>query len=121
MATDPDPTRIREQPALTSSRGAIWLIVGGIFTVIALAVLIPMTALPGGVFALVAAIVDGVVYLGMIVTTFAIPPGRRRLRVLAVGLLVIAGVSLVAAAIVASSALSASSALPASIAVSAVS
>ena len=54
-APDDDPTRIRSQPALTRSTGRVWLIVGGIFTVMALAVLVPMTALPPAGVALTAA------------------------------------------------------------------
>ena len=102
MPTDPpDPTRIREQPSLTTSSGAIWLIVGGLFTAISLGVIIPMTALePDGV-ALVAAIVIAVLYLAMVVVRFAVPPGRRRLGMLATGMLLIAAIALTAVLIVA--------------------
>lgn len=96
-----DPTRIRNQPALTTSSGRIWLIVGGLFTVIALGVLIPMTALePRGV-ALTAIVADVVLYLGMVAARFAARPGRRRLGLMAVAMLAIAVVSLVAVYIVA--------------------
>jgi len=102
-AADPrtDPTAVRAQPSLTTSSGAIWLIVGALFTLVALAVLIPMSTLPGGVVALVAAITVGALYLGMLVAGVATAPGRRRLGILATGMLLIAGVSLVAAVIVA--------------------
>lgn len=102
-----DPTRVTEQPALTTSTGRIWLIVGGLFTAIALAVLIPMTGLPPHGVALGAAIVIGALYAGMIVVRLAVPPGRRRLGLLAIGMLLIAAVSLVAASIVAVAAWSA--------------
>ena len=98
-----DPTQMRNQPALTTSTGRIWLIVGGLFTAISLAVLIPMTALsPKGV-ALVAAIADVVLYIGMIVARLAVPPGRLRLGLMAGAMIAIAAVSLVAALIVAGS------------------
>ena len=85
-----DPTKIRNQPALTTSTGRIWLLVGGLFTAIAVAVLIPMTALdPPGV-ALAAAITDALLYLGMLAARFAIRPGRLRLGLMAVGMLAIA-------------------------------
>jgi hypothetical protein len=102
MSTDPrDPTRIREQPSLTTSSGAIWLIVGGLFTAISLGVLIPMTALePAGV-ALAAALAVGLLYLAMVVVRFAVPPGRRRLGMLATGMLLIAAIALTAVSIVA--------------------
>ena len=96
-----DPTRIRNQPALTTSNGRIWLIVGGLFTLISLAVLIPMTGLaPRGV-ALAAAIADVVLYLGMLAARLLVRPGRLRLGLMAAAMLAIAAVSLVATYIVA--------------------
>ena len=101
MSTDPvDPTRVREQPSLTTSTGAIWLIVGGLFTAIALAVLIPMTALPPRGLALVAAVGIAVLYAGMVVVRLIVPAGRRRLGMLATGMLLIAAIATVVAAIV---------------------
>src|SRR3954471_13414203 len=96
-----DPTLVRNQPALTTSSGRIWLIVGGLFTAIALAVLIPMTTLPPQGVALAAAIVIGVLYLGMIAARLAIRPGRLRLGLMATGMLAIAVISLGAVLIVA--------------------
>ena len=96
-----DPTRIRNQPALTTSTGRIWLIVGGLFTAIALGVLIPMTAFEPRCVALVAVIVDVVLYLAVVGARLFVPPGRRRLGVMAVAMLAIAAVSLVATYIVA--------------------
>lgn len=98
-----DPTRVREQPALTTSTGAIWLIVGGLFAVVSLGVLIPMATLPGGTVAVVAAIIVGALYLAMVVVRFAVPSGRRRLGMLAIGMLLIAAVALGAVLIVAGS------------------
>ena len=96
-----DPTRIRNQPALTTSNGRIWLIVGGLFAAISLAVLVPMTALePRGV-ALTAAIIDVVLYLGMLAARLFVRPGRLRLGLMAVAMLAIAAVSLVAVYVVA--------------------
>ena len=40
-----DPTRLRDQPALTSSHGRSWLILGGLLTLISLGVLVPMAAM----------------------------------------------------------------------------
>ena len=99
-----DPTRVTQQPALTFSTGRIWLVVGGLFTAIALAVLIPQTVAgltPRGV-ALAAAVVDVILYAGMVVVRLVVPVTRLRLRLtlLAVGLLAIAAVSLAAVLIV---------------------
>lgn len=96
-----DPTLVRNQPALTTSTGRSWLIVGALFTVISLAVLVPMTALPPSGVAPTAAIVDVVLYLAMLAARFTVAPGRRRLGLMAAALLAIAAVSLVAALIVA--------------------
>lgn len=97
-----DPTRVREQPALTTSTGAIWLIVGALFAAVSLGVLIPMSSLPGGTVAIVAAIIVAALCLAMVVVRFAVPPGRRRLGMLAVGMLLMAAVALGAVLIVAS-------------------
>ena len=96
-----DPTRMREQPSLTTARGNIWLVVGGLFTAIALGVLIALTTVDGRGIALVAAIVVAVLYVGMVVVRFAVPAGRLRLGLLAGGMLAIAAVSLTAVLVVA--------------------
>lgn len=104
MARDPrDPTQLRSQPALTTSSGRSWLIVGGIFTVVALAVLIPMIGFPPPGVALVAAIVVAVGYATMIVARLAVPEQRRRRRlgIMATAMLVSAAVALVAVVVVA--------------------
>jgi VIT1/CCC1 family predicted Fe2+/Mn2+ transporter len=105
-----DPTAIREQPALTTSTGAIWLIVGGLFAVVSVAVLIPMATLPNGTVAVVAAIVVALLYLGMLVVQFAMPPGRRRLGAQATAMLLMAAVALGAVLFVAAGAATVSTA-----------
>ena len=99
-----DETKVTEQPSLTFSTGRIWLVVGGLFTAVALAVLIPQTiaGLPPRGVALAAAIVDLLLYVGMIVVRFTVPVPRLRLRLglLAIGMLAIAAVSLAAVLIV---------------------
>lgn len=96
-----DPTRVRNQPSLTTSTGRTWLIVGALFTAISLAVLLPMTALPPSGVALTAAILDVVFYAAMLAARFAVAPGRRRLPLMAAALLAIAVASFAAALIVA--------------------
>jgi putative flippase GtrA len=92
---------MRDQPALTKSSGLIWLVVGGLFTVIALGVLVPLTQLPPPGVALIAAIIVAALYAGMWLVRFVVAPGRRRLALMAVGMLAIASVSLGATLIVA--------------------
>jgi hypothetical protein len=93
---------MRNQAALTTSSGRIWLIVGGLFAVVALAVLIPMTALPPSGVALGAAIAVAALYIGMVVARLAVGPGRLRLALMAAAMLGIAAVALIAAVVVAS-------------------
>ncbi|MFP7760325.1 hypothetical protein [Marisediminicola sp. LYQ85] len=96
-----DPTRMRNQPALTTSTGRIWLVMGAAFTATALAVLIPLARFdPPGV-AITAAITISVVYVAMIVVRITVARRPLRLRLLAAGLLVIAAVSLVSVTVVA--------------------
>lgn len=99
-----DETKVTEQPSLTFSTGNIWLVVGGLFTAVALAVLVPQTiaGLPPRGVPLAAVIVDVALYAGMLVARFAVPVPRlrRRLGLLAIGMLAIAAVSLIAVLIV---------------------
>jgi len=99
-----DETKVTEQPALTFSTGRIWLVVGGLFTAVALAVLIPqaIAALPPRGVPIAAAIIDVILYAGMIVARFTVPVTRlrRRLGLMAIGMLAIAAVSLAAVLVV---------------------
>ena len=95
---------MRDQPALTQSSGLIWLVVGGIFAAIAFGVLVVLGPLPPPGVALVAAVLVAALYAGMWLVRFIVPPGRRRLGMLAGGMLAIAAVALVATLIVAGSA-----------------
>lgn len=98
-----DPTLVRNQPSLTTSTGRSWLIVGGLFAVVALGVLIPMTQLPPAAVALAAVVVDVILYAGMLAARLFVPEGRLRLRLglMATAMLTIAAVSLVAVLVVA--------------------
>lgn len=96
-----DPTKLRNQPSLTTSSGLVWLIVGGLFAAIAVPLLLFMTALPLGGIALAGAIIVSALYLGMIAAHVMVPPGRRRLGLMAAALIGIAAVSLIAVLIVA--------------------
>ena len=99
-----DETKLTEQPALTFSTGLIWLVVGGLFTAIALAVLIAqaISDLPPRGVPVVAAIVIALLYAGMVVVRLVVPVTRLRLRLglLAIGMLAIAAISLAAVLIV---------------------
>ncbi|MGN6502189.1 MAG: hypothetical protein ACTHKX_04690 [Pseudolysinimonas sp.] len=98
-----DPTRQRDQPALTTSSGLIWLVMGGLLTVVALVVLVPLATFPPAGVALGATIAVGVLYVGMLGVRSIVRPGRRRLRWLAGLMIAIAAVGLIAVLIVAGS------------------
>ncbi len=91
-----DPTLVRNQPALTSSSGLAWIIVGGILTVTAIAVLAPLIGLgPPGV-AVAGIVVLAAIYLVMVVVRFTTAGGRFRLGIMAACMIAIAVVGLVA-------------------------
>lgn len=100
-----DPTLMRNQPALTRSRGASWLVVGAVLAAVALAILIPMVVggyPPVGVAA-TGAIAVVVLYAAMVILRLVVPESRRRLRLslLAAALGTMAVVALLAVVIVA--------------------
>jgi hypothetical protein len=101
---DRDPTRVTEQPALTTSTGRSWLIVGGLFALVSLAVLIPLAVLLSSLAATVGAVVVGALYLAMVASRLLVRPGRVRLGVLACERLVMAAVALGAVFITAATA-----------------
>ena len=104
MSDDPehDPTRMSNQPALRTSRGAIWLVVGGILGAIALTEFILLLGGATLVLPVVGIIVVAALYLAMVVCALAIPASPARLRVLAGLMIAIALVALVLLAIIAS-------------------
>ncbi|MDH6181639.1 high-affinity Fe2+/Pb2+ permease [Microbacteriaceae bacterium SG_E_30_P1] len=97
--TSNDPTRIREQPSLTSSTGTIWLIVGGLLSVVSIVVLSLLTSLEGAALIGVAIVVA--LYAAIVVTRFVVPVGRRRLAIMAACMLAIAAVSLIFVGVIA--------------------
>lgn len=92
-----DPTKVRNQPALTTSTGKEWLIVGGLFAAIAVALLVALTALDSR--ALTAAIAVAALYAAMIATHLVAK--RHKLRLLAAEMLLMAAIALAATLIVA--------------------
>jgi hypothetical protein len=78
-----DSTRVTDQPALTTSDGRVWLLVGAALALVSAAVLFPLSgfqpspALVGGIAVVAIFIVMGIVRA-------AVTPVRTRLLVLAV-------------------------------------
>ncbi len=101
MGTSP---RLRDQPALTTSSGRSWLILGGLLSLISVAVLVPMAWLPPAGVAATGLVLVVVLYCLMLVVQVTVPPGRRMLALLAAGMLAIAAAALVCVATVAATA-----------------
>ena len=100
MTRDPrtDPTRMANQPSLTTSSGTVWIVIGALFL---LASAYPLSALlwfdPGESFivALITAVGMIVLYALLLVTRFTAPAGRRRLRRMAVFFIAMAALAVV--------------------------
>lgn len=97
-----DPTRVSNQPALRTSRGAIWLVVGGILAAIALTEFLLLLGGATTVLPVVRIVLVTVLYIAMIVSTLAIPASPVSLRVLAGLMIALTVVALVLLAIIAS-------------------
>lgn len=89
-----DPTRVRDQPALRTSDGTSWLILGGLFTLVSLAMLIPMQWLRANEVATIGAIAVAILYAVMIVVRFTVNKRRRRLGILATCMIAMAVIAL---------------------------
>ncbi|GGF27502.1 hypothetical protein [Subtercola lobariae] len=102
----PDPTKVRNQPSLTTSTGRVWLIMGGLFALIAAVVLFFLLPFSPHGLAAVALAVVVLLYAAMVITQLLTRRGRARLGVLAVLMLSIAAVALVSILIIAASQIS---------------
>ncbi|MGO4690287.1 hypothetical protein [Glaciibacter sp. 2TAF33] len=96
-----DPTKVRNQPALTRGPGNTWLLVGGLMTLISAVILaFALNLQPSGV-ALVGLVAVAALFICMVFARLTIVPGQARLWALAVLLLTLALVSLVCLGIIA--------------------
>jgi hypothetical protein len=83
------------QPALTTSSGALWLILGGILAAIAIAEFAVLLRGNGRPIALAALVIEGGLYVTMVVVALVVPRSSKRLRLLAIGMIVIAVVAVI--------------------------
>ncbi|QBE48600.1 hypothetical protein [Leucobacter triazinivorans] len=92
----PDPTKMANQPALQTSSGLIWVVMGGLFAILSLVpfTMLTVSAGPSQPVALTAGALVVLLYALLLVLRFAIPPGPRRLRWLAACMLTMALVAL---------------------------
>lgn len=100
-ASEPlDPTRVLNQPALRTSTGGIWVLMGTLFAAVSL---VPFGFLifagdgSARLEAGVAALLIFGCYLLLLVTRFTTQPGTLRLRLMAVCMLTMALVALIGA------------------------
>jgi hypothetical protein len=89
-----DPTRVGDQPALRTSSGAVWLVVGGAMAALCIVLLLALNSLQHPV-GLIGAGVIAVLYVFMVAAVLAIPARRARLVTLAILMIGIAIVGLV--------------------------
>lgn len=94
----PDPMSMRNQPALQTSGGAVWLVMGALFALIAIGTLvaIAVTSTGGATIAgwgTAAAVL--VLFTATVITRMVSKPGRRRLLWMAGFFLSMAAVALV--------------------------
>jgi hypothetical protein len=96
--------RVRDQPSLTTSSGRSWLILGGLLSLVAVAILIPLLSQdPPGValFGLCAIVA---LYAAMVIVRVNAHPGRGMLALLAIFMIAIALIGVVCVGIVAATA-----------------
>lgn len=92
-----DETLVRNQPALRTSDGTVWVIVAGAFSIACAVPLIMILANPGGAAAAAWTTIVLIVllYAGLLAARFLIDDLTRRLRMLAVLMLAMAVVALI--------------------------
>ncbi|WP_341951928.1 hypothetical protein [Salinibacterium sp. TMP30] len=85
---------MRNQPALTTTSGNSWLIVGALFAAITIATLVALALLPPAGLAFISIVVIVTLYLAMLIVRFVVHGRKRRLRLIAACFLTIALVGL---------------------------
>ncbi|MGO3147848.1 MAG: hypothetical protein ACTIJ6_09235 [Leucobacter sp.] len=93
-----DPTKMINQPSLQRSHGMIWIVMGGLFLSMSLVPFGALVLFGSGRSAPVAlgvALVLIVIYSALLVTRFVVSEQRRRLRIMAICMLSMAGMALV--------------------------
>jgi len=92
-----DSSRISDQPALRSASGTIWVVAGGLFLIVIAAVLAAIISAGGPAvgYAITTIAVATALYLVLLISRFAIRPGRVRLWVMAGSMIGMALVALI--------------------------
>ncbi|MCS5719116.1 hypothetical protein N1027_13330 [Herbiconiux sp. CPCC 205763] len=92
---DDDPTKVTNQPSLTTSTGRIWLVLGAIMAAIAVVLLWSLQLVNSTGVAIVGIVVILLLYVAMIEIRLLVRGGRLRLMLMAVCFGAIAAVALV--------------------------
>lgn len=92
-----DPTLVRNQPALRTSSGTIWIIVGALFIAVCLIPLVGIVAsgMPAAAVAIATIVLMSVLYAAMVAVRFSATPGPLRLQRMAACFLGVAAVALI--------------------------
>jgi len=94
MRDDDDPTRVTNQPSLTTSQGTVWLVVGGLMAAISVVLLLALQQVDSSGIALAAVVAIVLLYLGMVEVRLLVRGLRLRLALMAVCFGLIAAVAL---------------------------
>lgn len=81
-----DPTKVTNQPALTTSQGKIWLIMGAVLAAVCVAIFIPVLSYRPLGMATIGIVVVIALYIVMIVVRLVVRSGPPRLISLAVAM-----------------------------------
>ncbi|MFB2597815.1 hypothetical protein ACEXQE_08490 [Herbiconiux sp. P17] len=92
---DDDPTKVTNQPSLTTSTGKIWLILGAVMAAIAVGLLWALQQVNSTGVAIVGIVVILLLYVAMVEVRLLVRGGRLRLILMAVCFGAIAAVALV--------------------------
>ncbi|MGD8167892.1 hypothetical protein ACEXOS_011780 [Herbiconiux sp. P16] len=92
---DDDPTKVTNQPSLTTSTGKIWLILGAVMAAIAVGLLWALQQVNSTGVAIVGIVVILLLYVAMVEVRLLVRGGRLRLSLMAVCFGAIAAVALV--------------------------
>jgi hypothetical protein len=90
-----DPTRVTNQPALTTSTGRIWLVVGGLLALISVVVLFLLVNLEPRGLATAGIVAVVLLYTAMVLVRLWMGAGRLRLGLLAACMIAMALIALV--------------------------
>lgn len=94
-SSQPDPTRVRAQPQLTTASGTVWVVMGAITAVLVGGMFVALWARLDSSVALVGAGLAAALALGLLIVRVVVSPGRLRLGLLAALFLTMIASSLV--------------------------